>query len=271
MKMNIKSRFKAEVEKTIEDVMCLTVVEERMYSRKEKIELAVVSVGMLLCLLYAQIEYQMLEQDAKIGKFMYGMLALSVLWTFLYFFASVLYTKTKNRLFAVLQITLGYIGIVVSVYINLAKGVLEIFSKKINVYHVCKYFYIVVIAGLYTFIISLFSWKGLLWIEDCFREGFSKIDWYFGFWIVWYVIICTVFFVCLKVCCWLLKAGKEIEKNIRYEMQIFFYLFLLICIMWVWGKGAKGDVNETLLENGFINASTAVVLWGTIWDKMNKR
>ncbi len=53
------------------------------------------------------------------------------------------------------------------------------------------------------------------------------------------------------------------------EMQIPLYIFLIICMTIIWGAvDLNYSENEWMV--GFLNASTVVVLWGSVWDKIGE-
>lgn len=65
-----------------------------------------------------------------------------------------------------------------------------------------------------------------------------------------------------------MKERDEIIKYILNEMGILFYISILICMVCIWGAGILKKSENAQFLQGFLNATTVWLLWGTIQDKI---
>ncbi len=197
--MKFKEKYKAELEKKIDSLMIFTKVSELRYTKKDLITLGAVGVVLFGFAIYACYEIFATGNNTKYERIMWAALLGGIVWEFAYFGAGMVYTKTKNAFFEVVYIVLGYLGLVIGTFIGAWITLLELFARKSNIYHLYKYFHVVILAIFYTVIMTMVLWEGMVWLERCFPEEFMLIDWHFGIWILFYILISRSFYICLKI------------------------------------------------------------------------
>lgn len=177
-------------------------------------------------------------------------------WLILYVCARELYIWKQQKPLLMLFIILGYIGLIFG---GMALGfmvLLELFSKKYNLYLIYKNVLIVLMASYYVMFVILITWEILT--SDIVTGSYLNTiwDWYFGLWVLIFLEAYIVFYLALKF--FLKNENDKIEKLI-IEMRIVCYSILVITMIYIWGKG---NVDE--IKQGFLNAATVWLLLGTI-------
>lgn len=267
--MKFREKYKRELEKKIDSLMIFTSVSELKYMKKDLITLGIVGTMLLGFAIYACYTISVAGDNTNFENIMWVALLGGIVWEFAYFGVGMLYTKTKHTFFEVVYIVLGYLGLIIGAFIGAWITLLEMFARRANVYHLYKYFYAVILSIFYTIIMTMVLWRGMLWLERCFPEKFMLVDWHFGIWILFFILLSLSFYICLKIWFRFLGIDSGLVKMVSDEMQIPLYIFLIICMIIIWGA-VDLDYSKNEWMVGFLNASTVVVLWGSVLDKIGE-
>lgn len=267
--MKLREKYKRELEKKIDSLMIFTNTSELRYTKKDLIALGVVGTILLGFAIYACYTIWITDDKTKFDSIMCAVLLGGIVWEFAYFGAGMLYTNTKRAFFEAAYVILGYVGLIMGAFIGAWITLFELLARRANIYHLYKYFHAVILAIFYTVIMTMVLWEGTVWLESCFPEKFMPVDWYFGIWILFYMLLSLSFKICLKIWFRFLGIDSELVKMVAEEMQIPLYIFLIICMTIIWGAGDLNySENEWMV--GFLNASTVIVLWGSVRDKIGE-
>lgn len=267
--MKFREKYKRELEKKIDSLMIFTNTLELKHTKKDLITFGVVGIILLGFAIYACYTIWIADDSENYERVVCATLLSGIMWEFAYFGAGMLYTKTKNRFFEVIYIILGYFGLIIGAFIGAWITLLELFARRANVYHLYKYFYAVILAIFYTIIMVKVFWDVIVWIEQSWPALFEPVDWNFGVWILYYILFRVSFYVCLKIWFKFLGIDSQMVKAVSDEMQISLYILLIICMSVIWGAVGLNYSENTWMD-GFLNASTVVVLWGSVRDKIGE-
>jgi len=265
--MKFSGKYKRELEKKIDNLMIFTNVFEFRYAKKDLIVLGIVGVMLLGFAIYTCYKIMLKDDNTNYERILDIMMLAGIVWEFAYFGAGMLYTKTKKDCFRGLYVVLGYLGLIMGSFIAAWITLLEIFAKRVNIYHLYKYFYAVTLVLSYTVIMVMALWKGIVWLEKWLPNMFALVNWSFGIWILCYILFRISFGICLKIWFKFLNIDSQMVKVVFDEMQILLYMLLIILMIIIWGV-ADADFSKNIWVIGFLNASTVVVLMGSVRDKI---
>ena len=267
MKKIIKD-YRERCEKKIDGLMVCIEPMTRKYTRKELIQF--VGVGLLIAgvCMYLFVEYTKLDESAQVMRIIYGGEILTLVWLELYYAVVCLYNQFQTAALRNIYVVFGYTALVFGGFFGAILTVLEMLAQRTNVYHIYKHYYLVFMALPYTMILVTISWKVLCTLETRYTECFDLFDWNFAVWIFFYVVIKYEFLFCLTVGCRFVNVKKEMAKCISDEISTLFYISLMIYMLYIWGTGKLETSENKLFLQGFLNATTVWVRWGTIHDKI---
>lgn len=257
--------FKDRYERKIDTLMDYIQPVTRKYTKKECWELAGVALLILVVGVYMIGEYIKLDESEQVAKTIYGVGVFAYIWLEIFYLIEFLYNRFQTEILRNIYVMLRCVAIIFGGFFSIFLTILEMFAQKTNVYHVYKHFYLIFMAAPWTMILTMAGCMLLRALEIGLASIFPLLDWNFAIWIFLYLIIRSSFLISLRVGCRFSKTEKEIAKSILDEMSILFYIFLLICMLGIWGTGAS---ENTPLWQGFLNATTVCLLWGTIKDKV---
>lgn len=267
--MKFREKYKRELDKKIDSLMIFTSVSELKYTKKGLMTLGIVGILLFGFAIYASYAIWIAGDSTYVDKMTYAILFGGIVWEFAYFGMGMLYTKTKHVFFEGLYVILGYFGVIIGAFIGAWLTLLELFAKRTNVYHLYKYFYAVVLSVFYTIIMVAVIWDIVVFLEQSWAALFALVDWSFGIWILCYILFRVSFYVCLKIWFKFLGIDSQMVKVVSDEMQIPLYILLIICMSVIWGAIGL-NYSENIWMVGFLNASTVVVLWGSVRDKIGE-
>lgn len=265
---SISQTYKRKLDKKIDALMDCIAPMARKFTRKELLQIAAVGLFMMVVGIYLYVDYTNIDESNRIVKFLYGGELLTFIWLELYYVVMCLYNQFQTNALRNVYVALGYVAIVFGGFFSACLTVVEMIAHKANVYHIYKHYYMVFMALPWTMIFTMIGWEALCSLEKRYAEYFAHLDWWFLIWIFLYLIIKFGFWICLKVGCYFFKEKDEVVKYILNEMGILFYISVLICMLGIWGVGILEKSENTQLLQGFLNATTVWLLYGTIQDKI---